>query len=208
MKKIMFVFLLVFILGCGITSNIIYDTEYSFKQGIIEINSIDTKHGITFDKPSSDIEYLNNALVDFYALKNKFSLLKPSDDTNALMELINFRIFDLEANVQLQLGNSYGGKGTVKNGFACNQRPYILAFANYYNESAKTGFIAVEYLKELFRSYPENAALLDIRTSYPMILNVSYEKIFNRARNEARVMDFYCKDEIIDETDPFADLLG
>ena len=207
MKKIMFVFLLLFITGCGMTSKTIYDTRYSFKQGINDLNLIDIKHGTTFDKPPVDIEDINNALVDLYTLKNKFSLLNPSDDTKALMELIDFRIFDLEANLQLQLGNSYGGKGTVKNGFACSQRPYILSFANYYNESAKKGFIAVNHLKELFKTYPKNAALLEIRTSYPMILNASYSEIFDRARYEARTIDVYCKDEII-EDDPFTDLLG
>ena len=168
------------------------------------MSAIDIKHNITIDRHSHEVKEINEALTDFYKLKAKFEQLKESNDKDALMKLAYFRIFDLEANKAYQLALSYGGKGTVTNGFACSQKTYILEAAYNLKAAGRKGFTAVGYLKGLFDNYPDEASLLGIRTSYPLFLNASYSEIYKQSNRERNVIERFCPGEY-NATDAFTE---
>ena len=190
MKKIIFVFLIVLsvvLVSCGSK-----DFDYALKQ----MNNQDKVYGTSpFNTPAG--------LVNITTLQTNLNNLKTlelesgSEPFNLLMD---FRIQELEAN-KFFMGDflKYGSRGSTKKGFGCKGRPYVVNSTLLRNISALEGFKSVDIMFDMANRFPEESKKANITILNAVLLNKTYETVFNEARRDRKIIDNFCPQERVDE---------
>lgn len=180
MKKLLAIFVLVFVLGCAQSKD--------FKYGVNQINSINSKYNTNMETYPSDLQQIDSMLAEYEELR-KLQLEKGKEQFNYV---IDYRILNLEAEKFYIQGQRFGMSGTTKDGFGCKQRPLIIESAGLRNSSALKGFAAVDLLREFVQKYPEEANFVNLSDKNALFLNATFYQISRDAKRDSNIINSFC----------------
>lgn len=204
-KKMVFYsvfFVLVFIAGYLITSNIDFSGWFSYKPDklelqygddpfnntIIDIAKIDFKYGTSLNDYYQGLEYLKwnprekpMNTEDFDAVISELNELRENTEDNASLLLIDARIKLFEAEKHYTNGTR-SQKSRIDDGWMCKELPYVevgLANTELGIEKAKE---AAADLEELVNSYSEQSEILQISKFWIKQFAITLDEI-NKTRH-------------------------
>ena len=178
MKKMIFLALLVFLIGC----------QRNFNYGVSQINIINSKHNTTMENYPSSVEQIDLMIKELQELKN----IQLASGKEQLDYAVNYRILNLEAEKLFIEGNKYGNVGFTKDGFSCKQRPLVTESLKLRNESVQKGFESVDLLDAFVAKYPEEALMLGLSAKGSLFLNASFYQVWKEARSDSSAINSMC----------------
>ncbi len=180
LKKILFIFVLIFIVGCT--------QARDFSYGVSQLDNIDSKYNTTVETYPNNIPEIDLMINELKELK-KLPLEKDQEPFNYL---VDYKILNLEVERMIIKGNKYGKSGTTKFGFGCKIRPLITESVSFRNKSSIIGFEAVSLLREFVDKYPEDASSVGLSYKNSLFLNATFYQISKEARRDSRVINNFC----------------
>ncbi len=192
-------------------------SKYSFKEGLDEIKDIDAKYGASIYTEGLDVEnkyILNNTLYfpldwgktliavnnvdpmtdELNSLKNKIEKMEKTDDTKALLVLIEARKMMIESERLFQLGEAIGDIGSTRKGFSCKDKLYILDASNLINSSAVIGQEATDILDDMLNDYPQTREFFT-EESRLKFFDSPFWPIKKEATMNRGVIEHFCPDK-------------
>lgn len=169
-----------------------------FNIGFLKIKKIDEKYSYSIkDYPTnfSKVEESLLTIKDRTFMSNELKEVGKGSKDEALLKYIEFRTGLLDAEINYKLSMEIGNRGDIRDGFGCKDKPFIISAASYKNQSAQSGYNAVNKLKEFFEKNPNEADLTEIPKSLPLFLNVSFQDIEKKANSTIRFINRVCPDK-------------
>lgn len=183
---------LVFISGC-ITG------AYTFKDGFNELMELDARHNTSLYTeninasawPVEDIDVIRQ---DYIVLRDKFntSASVKKEDREALLLLMEFKINNIEATKYFKLKNAIGKRGTARDGFKCNDKPFILMAVSYFNMSHQHLLRARYAMDDMLTYYPQTRAVIDMENRRPVIMDPPFAEMFRFIEGETGIINKFC----------------
>ncbi len=139
------IILILFLAACSSA----YTLEGAFK----DIKKIDAKYDIDFKKEKLNgtvinYELINPVLDDLYALREKAEK-RQGKDTQDILDFIDARILMIESQRYWILAKNIGPRGVTRDGFTCEDFPFIKDATKYYTKSWVNALDAFKILDEL-----------------------------------------------------------
>lgn len=178
--KFFFIVTLFLILSCAQAKD--------FSHGLKLINSLNSKYNTTMETYPKDLLNIDFMLKDFEEL-GKIQLTSGQEP---LQYIIDYRIFNLEAEILYIKGQKYGNAGTTKYGFGCKPRPLIIESVSLRNSSSLKGFEAVNLLKEFVEKYPNEANSAGLSSKNVLFLNATFYTVWRDARKDSNTINYFC----------------
>lgn len=180
LKQIFLIMALALMIGCAQAK----DFTYGFNQ----IASLNSKYNATMDASPSSINKIDAMHDDLLTLKR----LELTSGKEPFLELINYRILNLEAEKSYIKSQKYGSAGTTAQGFGCKIRPLIMESASLRNNSALKGFEAVSALREFLNKYPQESKSAGLTNKDALFLNAAFYRISQEAEKDSNVINHFC----------------
>ena len=180
LNKIILALALLFIMGC------VQAKDFSY--GLKQLNEINSRYNTTIDTYPKNMQRIDAMLNEFRELKNQ----QTGTAQQPLINIINYRIINLEAEKLYIRGQEYGPAGSTKDGFGCKSRPLITESVSFRNMSALKGFEAVAVLREFILQYPEEAKAVSLSEKNALFLNATFYQIYLDAGQDSRIINYFC----------------
>ncbi len=203
-KELLIILLLIFVSGCSITGKVAY--PYSFEDGFNELMALDSKHNTDFYTENINtsqwlLEDIDIIKENYTALRDKFNTSREisEEDKEALLLLMEYKINNIEATKYFKLKNAIGSRGTVVDGFKCNDKPFILMAVQYFNLSHQYLLKARYAMDDILTHYSQTRAVIGIDNHRPIIMDPPFKEIFRFIDGEAKMINKFCPEEAVEE---------
>lgn len=194
-KEIILIIAMVFFIsGCSI--GLITKESYTFEDGFNELMALDTKYNTDFytenintsQWPLEEIDIINQ---DYIALRDRFNQ-SASTSRGPLLLLMEYKINNIEATKYFKLKNAIGSRGTVRDGFSCKDKPFVLMAVQYFNTSHQHLLKARYAMDDLLTYYPQSRTVIDIENRRPIIMDPPFAEILRFIDGETRIINKFC----------------
>lgn len=185
---------ILFLAVAGVVATLFLD---DFSKGLSKVKKIDKKYAFSIENYPMDFSQSGGShltVTDITFMSKELEELRKENKDAALSHYLNFRIALLDAEMNYKLALALGNKGSVDDGFGCKDKPVIIEAASYKNMSSQSGFEAVESLSALFDSYPEQAELIGLPKSMPLVLDTSFAQIGKKSNSTINFINRVCPD--------------
>ena len=141
--------------------------QTSFEEGFKTLEKLDARYNTNYhnerlNKTMIDLEFTDPIIEDIEKWEKKWTKEENTTDTRALLLFTNIRKNMITSQKFWRLGEEFGSVGRAGDGFRCNEEPFIINAAYYYNQSWVKGLDAQLKLDTLLYEYREVRRLREL----------------------------------------------